>query len=270
MPKFLNRILGKKKNKKGEDDGEGEGDAREGSETSASDGVGPLDFPDDCEGNASGTDLVFVHGLRGSRLKTWSSGDVFWPRDLLKDDVKNARVITWGYDASVANAFTYASKESIFGHADTLLSDLARLRRGIVCPSILPLLKGTGANEGRQTRHIVFICHSLGGLVLKEALIKSAAYNSHRRHPTLGEIYASTIGVIFLGTPHRGSSQETLGEVAANVAKLSFRQPNKQLLQTLKPDSHILENQRDQFTTISSNLSIVCIREELPTGAGLV
>jgi hypothetical protein len=139
MPKFLNRILGKKKNKKTEDDGEGEGegDAGEGSETSASDGVGPLDFPDDCEGNASGTDLVFVHGLRGSRLKTWSSGDVFWPRDLLKDDVKNARVITWGYDASVANAFTYASKESIFGHADTLLSDLARLRRGIVCLSIL-------------------------------------------------------------------------------------------------------------------------------------
>jgi hypothetical protein len=137
MPKFLNRILGKKKNKKTEDDGGGGGDAGEGSEMSASDGVGPLDFPDDCEGNASGTDLVFVHGLRGSRLKTWSSGDVFWPRDLLKDDVKNARVITWGYDASVANAFTYASKESIFGHADTLLSDLARLRRGIVCLSIL-------------------------------------------------------------------------------------------------------------------------------------
>jgi protein SERAC1 len=138
MPEFFDRIFGKKKNKmtKGED--EGEGDAGEASETSASDGVGPLRFPDDCQGNASGTDLVFVHGLRGSRLKTWSSGEVFWPRDLLRDDAKNARVITWGYDASVANGFTYASKESIFGHADTLLSDLARLRRGIVCRSLLP------------------------------------------------------------------------------------------------------------------------------------
>jgi len=137
-------------------------------------------------------------------------------------------------------------------------------------PSILRLLKNTQANRSRQTRPIIFICHSLGGLVVKEALIKSAAYNSHRRHPTLGEIYASTIGVIFLGTPHRGSSKGNLGEVVANVAKLSFRQPNKQLLQTLKSDSHILENQRDQFTTISSKLSIVCIREELPTGVGLV
>ncbi|CZR51417.1 uncharacterized protein PAC_01293 [Phialocephala subalpina] len=238
MPNVFSRIFGKKRNKKTEDEDGGEGDAREALETSASDGIGPLSVRDDCEGDASGIDLIFVHGLRGSRLKTWSSGDVFWPRDFLKDDVKNARVITWGYDASVANAFAYASKESIFGHADTLLNDLARLRK-------------------RITRPIVFICHSLGGLVVKAALIESAAYNSHKRHPTLGEIYASTIGVIFLGTPHRGSSKENLGEVVANVAKLSFRQPNKQLLATLKTDSHILENQRDQFTTISSNLSII-------------
>ncbi len=105
---------------------------------------------------------------------------------------------------------------------------------------------------------------------MKEALIKSAAYHSHGRHVALGEIYASAIGVIFLGTPHRGSSQATLGEVVTNIAKLSIRQPNEQLLQTLRPDSHILENQRDQFTTISRDLSIVCIKEELPTSVGLV
>lgn len=73
----------------------------------------------------------------GSQLKTSLGEDIFWPRDVLKDDVKNARVITWGYDANVANAFTYHSKEGIFSHAETLLSDLARLRREIVRPSIL-------------------------------------------------------------------------------------------------------------------------------------
>ncbi|KEF52071.1 uncharacterized protein A1O9_12061, partial [Exophiala aquamarina CBS 119918] len=265
MQQFFGRTFGKNKDsdpvgdkskhkhkRKYEDESEEE-DEEEGDapETSARDGVGPLCFADSCEGNANGTDLVFVHGFRGSRLETWSCGDTFWPRDLLQDDLKNARIVTWGYDASFANAFTYASQESIFGHAETLLNDLARLRRGI-------------------TRPILFICHSLGGLVVKEALIKSAAYKNHRRHLSLGEIYASTIGVIFLGTPHRGSSQEALGEVVANVAKLSFRQPNNQLLQTLKPDSHILENQRDQFTTISRSLNIVCIREELPTGLGLI
>jgi len=121
-----------------------------------------------------------------------------------------------------------------------------------------------------KTRPIIFICHSLGGLVVKEALITSDGYKTHRRHPALGEIYGSTIGVIFMGTPHRGSVKESYGEIAANIAKLSLRQPNKQLLQTLKPDSHIIEKQRDDFTTVSSDMSIVCIREELPTGAGMV
>jgi protein SERAC1 len=264
MPNFVTRILRKGKNKK-----IGDGNTGDTSKISVGEGVGPLETFDYCDGSASGTDLVFVHGLRGSRLKTWSSGDVFWPRDLLKNDVKNSRVITWGYDASVANAFSYASKESIFGHAETLLSDLARLRKGIVYPPNLLCRKRT-TNRGRQTRSIVFICHSLGGLVVKEALITSALYNKHKEQPTLGEIYASTIGVIFFGTPHRGSSQESLAEVATNVAKISLRQPNKQLLATLSQESHILEIQRERFRTISSNLKIVCISEELPTGLGLV
>ncbi|KAI9866722.1 MAG: hypothetical protein M1813_000664 [Trichoglossum hirsutum] len=167
----------------------------------------------------SGVDVVFVHGLRGSSLGTWSKSGVCWPRDQLKIDIQDAsydaRIITWGYDSSAANVFSYASKESIFGRAETLLEDLSRLRAG-----------------------------------------KSA-------------FYASTKGVIFLETPHRESDKESLGEVVSKVAKLSFRQPNEQLLQTLKPDSHILENQRDQFTTISKDLPVVCIREELPTAVGM-
>ena len=105
---------------------------------------------------------------------------------------------------------------------------------------------------------------------MKEALIKSAAYHSHGRHPTLGEIYVSTAGVVFMGTPHRGSSKTSLGEIVAGIAKVSFRQPNTQLLMTLARDSNILEKQRDDFTTISKDLDVVCIREEVPTGAGLV
>jgi hypothetical protein len=84
----------------------------------------------------SGVDVVFVHGLRGSSLGTWSKGVVCWPRDLLKIDIQDAsydaRIITWGYDSSAANVFSYASKESIFGHAETLLEDLSRLRAGKV------------------------------------------------------------------------------------------------------------------------------------------
>ncbi|KAJ8127228.1 hypothetical protein O1611_g6408 [Lasiodiplodia mahajangana] len=252
MPRVFRHIISRLKSK---DKDQGDADEGPGTESmsnpASSDIIGPLDFPDDCEGSTDGFDLIFVHGLRGSRLKTWTRNDVFWPRDLLKDDLRNVRVITWGYDANIANAFTYASEESLFGHATTLLNDIARLRRGI-------------------TRPIIFICHSLGGLVVKQALITSDSYKAHGRHPSLGEIYNDTVGVIFMGTPHRGSSKETYGEIAAKVAKLSLRRPNDQLLQTLRPDSHLLEKQRDDFTTISNNMAIVCIREELPTAVGLV
>lgn len=86
-----------------------------------------------CEKSNSGVDIVFVHGLRGSRIRTWSTADVCWPRDLLPKDVADARILTWGYDSSVANLFTQASQEKLFGHAETLLNDLARDRTGVVC-----------------------------------------------------------------------------------------------------------------------------------------
>ncbi|KAI1415372.1 hypothetical protein F5Y13DRAFT_196709 [Hypoxylon sp. FL1857] len=226
-------------------------DTRQAYDATSSDDVGPEEVFDSCGGPTSGVDIVFVHGLRGSRVQTWSKGDIFWPRDLLKDDVENARAITWGYDAKVANGFSWASKESLFGHANTLLTDLSRLRRGIKRP-------------------IIFVCHSLGGLVVKEALITSDSYKNHKRHPRLAAIYPRTIGVVFMGTPHRGSHQATYGEVAANVARLCFQQPNSQLLQTLREDSHILEKQREDFTTVSQDMYIVCVREELPTAAGLI
>ena len=80
-----------------------------------------------------GIDIVFVHGLRGHSIETWSKDGVCWPRDLLKTDAEEAslkvRSITWGYDADIANIFTEASQESIFGHAGTLLGDLSRLRK---------------------------------------------------------------------------------------------------------------------------------------------
>lgn len=103
-----------------------------------------------------------------------------------------------------------------------------------------------------------------------KALIKSAAYQSHVRHLSLGSIYHHTKGVIFLGTPHRGSDKTDLANIIASVAKFSLRQPNKRLVRALSRDSDVLENQREQFTTITRETPIICIREELPTAIGMV
>lgn len=64
--------------------------------------------------------------------------------------------MTWGYDSSVAQAFEFSSQNSLFGHADNLLTDLANKRRG----------------EDEQNRPIVFVGHSMGGLVIKQVRLR--------------------------------------------------------------------------------------------------
>jgi hypothetical protein len=52
--------------------------------------------------------------------------------------------------------------------------------------------------------------------------------------------YPSTRGIIFCGTPHRGSDKVSFGEMVAKVANASLRQPNTQLLETLRRDSDVV------------------------------
>ena len=49
-------------------------------------------------------DIVFVHGLGGRSMHTWSLGkkpELFWPREWLPFEpaMQNARISTFGYDA---------------------------------------------------------------------------------------------------------------------------------------------------------------------------
>lgn len=95
-------------------------------------------------------DIWFVHGLRGDSLKTWTQGDVCWPRDLLKQDIASSRIYTGGYDSSVLKMTKQSSQASIFGHSENLLDDIG------------------GERGDNTTRPLIFVCHSLGGLVVKE------------------------------------------------------------------------------------------------------
>jgi hypothetical protein len=86
----------------------------------------------------------------------------------------------------------------------------------------------------------------------------------------MAAIYGNTTGVIFLGTPHRGSEKRAYGEILSKIAKLTLRRPNAQLLRVLWRDSDAIERQRHEFTTVSKSMLIFCIREELNTAIGMV
>ncbi|KAF4630621.1 hypothetical protein G7Y89_g7518 [Cudoniella acicularis] len=179
------------------------------------------------------TDIVFVHGLQGHPRKTWTcenvselgqqgsveiiegshrrikslfsrkrraepkeahkleATEVFWPFDLLPDDCGNARILTWGYDSKVSHFFGgTANKSNITAYARNLLHAL-KIKR-IKC----------------QERSLIFVAHSLGGIIVKDVLRRAAAETD----PLLLNIYTSTEAIIFLGTPHRGSSKAGIAE----------------------------------------------------------
>src|SRR5271170_2834257 len=74
--------------------------------------------------------IIFVHGLTGDREKTWKAKDATapWPQTLLPSKVPNARVLTFGYDAYVANWRGMVSKNRIGNHAMNLLTSVATFR----------------------------------------------------------------------------------------------------------------------------------------------
>ena len=71
---------------------------------------------------------MFVHGFGGHGYNTWSKNGVFWPRDLLSRDVRNVRIITFGYDLDVVRFVGRASRNQIHDHARTLIGGLRRCR----------------------------------------------------------------------------------------------------------------------------------------------
>jgi hypothetical protein len=62
--------------------------------------------------------------------------------------------------------------------------------------------------------------------------------------------------IIFLRTPHRGSTYAGWGEIVSNLASLALQDLNKQLIQTLEVNGEVLDNIHEEFKTILSDCAI--------------
>ncbi len=138
----------------------------------------PTDEPDH--------DICFVHGLNGRRDTTWQARNENqpWPATLLPRKFPSARLFTFGYDATVVPAGP-ASTGTIASTATDLLRSLINERR---------------ATETLH-RPIIFVGHSLGGIICKKAITLSRNSAEH----DLNTVADSTLGIVFMGTPHQGS-----------------------------------------------------------------
>ena len=146
-----------------------------------------------------------MHGLSGSCDTTWSVGkgddSAIWLRDrlpklLAKIDVQ-PRIRTFGYDARFA--FTRA-KSTLETSAIDLLT---RIRIMLM------------DNED-QDRPIIFIAHSMGGLLVKLAINLAHTDNVH-----YADVLTNTKGCVFLAVPFHGADDAFWAEKFSRIIKFA-------------------------------------------------
>ncbi|KAJ6783953.1 hypothetical protein PWT90_02136 [Aphanocladium album] len=202
-------------------------------------------------------DIVLVHGLNGSPDLTWTAPNgTFWPVDLLPAALRGvpANVLVYGYNADVYSRRNdrSASDNFIHQHAQTLVTSLTLFRRG----------------EGRARKPIVWVAHSLGGILVKRALLYSSDLRA-AHHDDYRSVFVSTYGVIFLGTPHTGADAATWGLVLQAMSDAilpkKFFESESVLLKTLKKDNETLANINNHFLDIYQRFRIHMVHENHKT-----
>lgn len=185
-------------------------------------------FPQNKRRKLGPSEAVGVEQADGNGDEAAQGKDVFWPRDLLTDDFPRARIMTFGYNANVTRGYHAAHQGNIFSHARDLLYGLEAKRRKAM------------------DRKLVFIAHSLGGILVKEVLRRSETDTDAK----INKIFTATIGIFFFGTPHRGSKDwASFGEgIAGAAGRLLGIDANDQVIHALLPTSPELELCRESFT----------------------
>ena len=100
--------------------------------------------------------------------------------------------------------------------------------------------------DSDNPRPIIFVAHSLGGIIVKEALRRSESHRVFQRE--YHQIYESTSAMIFLGTPHRGADPRS---VIRTVVETVFRgvgyKVNENLVSGLLPTGERLKEVREEY-----------------------
>jgi hypothetical protein len=138
-----------------------------------------------------------------------------WLRNALPRDITRIRSIIYGYDTSLLTSESFQTVE------DIAITFIARLK-----------------SIGRTSftaKPIVFLAHSLGGIVLKQALVEMASRGEMENF-----IFSATREIMFFGTPNRGMH-------IRHLLPMVKGQPNASLVKLLSPNSLYLSQLDEQF-----------------------
>ena len=192
-----------------------------------------------------------MHGLGGHSQRTWSKNhdpSLFWPELWLpfEPDVGIARILTFGYNANFRGTSAGKSVSGISDFAKELLFELRFAK------------DSTGGDLEIGHNPIIFVVHSMGGLVVKKMYLLGMFDENYK------DIVKSISSIIFLSTPHRGAR---LSETLNRVLSASFQTP-KSFIADLNKSSAAIEELNEQFRHLAPRLSICSFYETQPTAIG--
>jgi ankyrin repeat domain-containing protein 50 len=122
-------------------------------------------------------------------------------------------------------------------------------------------------DHSARQRPIIFVCHSLGGLLFKQVLISGILAG-----PEYKDLVDSIRGVIFMGTPHRGSNSASYATILSKILNVPTfgRGVRSDLLTLLKTSSPILSQITQQSKNLLKPLSVISFYEQQPLGPTLI
>lgn len=181
-------------------------------------------------------DIVLVHGLDHDSISAWSYVDpktkhkFCWPSSELPDNLGvSSRVVAYDYDAKFRTP-EYLTSRTLLHQTGSLIEALAEKRKT------------------SPHRPIIFVCHSLGGLIVKNALVNARASDN----PHLKEVHEATAGIVFLGTPHDSSPTD----LAERLCQILDVESNDKVCHELRERSKSLAYSLERFKPLAINLSI--------------
>ncbi|RPB03800.1 hypothetical protein L873DRAFT_100119 [Choiromyces venosus 120613-1] len=184
--------------------------------------------------------IVAIHGLAGHMERTWThkTTNNIWLKDNLPfaDDFKNARIYSFGYDANLIGSQSVATIGQIANNLNQSLIDM------------------------QDTKPLIFVCHSLGGIIAKSAIIQTKLKHTEASQ----NLYRRIRGIVFFGTPHQGSEEADLGTLAANTLRVvPFFRVNKKLIKSIQRDKDGLSEISENFVNCLNDgyLFVVCFYE---------
>ncbi|KAG8532764.1 uncharacterized protein KY384_002642 [Bacidia gigantensis] len=193
-------------------------------------------------------DVVAVHGLHEVSEACWEvePSRKSWLKDILPDGVPVRRVLNYSYVANLSTLLGDDPANNILQTSHSLVADL----------------EGFRSLDNTAERPLIFVCHDLGGIIVKKALAYSATRVSQKVEH-LYSIYLSTYAILFFGTPHYGYNTQAWQWMAGRLPASSTRQSH--LSASIARFDEILQNTTDEFAPIVKQYHIYFFWESQPS-----